>query len=197
MKRSILIVGGIAVLVLLAGAAFVAGRLLNREQQGQNAGIAGEPMGGASDGMVVSIQVERAEELPDSPPDVVGQFARREDNSIFVNEAGGGVIVRMRSESSSGDAGEGPVVSGSGPDTTGREIEIVVTNETLVYKDVTAEGNPPASSGTVQQKLEPGSIDEIGTNSLLAAWGEQRGERLIARVLVYSEPVMTTMPGED
>ena len=195
MKRSVLVIGGILMLVLLlAGAAFVGGRLLDKEQP---AGIAGGPIAvGEGGGAPVSIEVqmEGAEELPDAPPDVVGTFARREDNSIFVNEASGGIAVSVN-ESEADAAGGGIVVSESGPDTAGgRQIEIVVTGDTIVYKDVTNLEGPP-SSRTIQQKVAPGSIDEIGENSVVLAWGERRGDRLVTRVLVYSEPVMITAPG--
>lgn len=195
MKRSVLIGGVFAILVLLAGAAFVAGRLLKARQQ--PIGAMSVPMGGVAGGgqVTVELRMESAEELPDSPPDVIGAFARREDNSIFVNEASGGGIAVSVSESGADTAGGGIAVSGSGADTAdGRQIEIVVANETLVYKDVTAESGPP-SGGTIRQQVEPGSIDGIGENSVLVAWGERRGDRLVARVLVYSEPMMITAPG--
>ncbi len=84
-KRTGLIVGGgIALIVLLAGAAFVGGRLLNN-QPAQTAGPGGLVMkGGGPGGGQVSVQIERARELPEAAPDATGLFAERKDNSIFV-----------------------------------------------------------------------------------------------------------------
>ncbi len=76
MKRTNLIVVGFAVLVLLlADAAFVGGRLLN-----QTAPIGGLVPGGAStrDGKTQTrIEIEPAEELPNSAPDAIGPFVER------------------------------------------------------------------------------------------------------------------------
>jgi hypothetical protein len=70
----------------------------------------------------------------------------------------------------------------------------VVTKDTQVYRDATAL-NPeqPPQGGPVQQKVEPGSLDEVGENSIIMAWGERRGERLVARVLMYSKPMVFKM----
>ena len=68
---------------------------------------------------------------------------------------------------------------------------MVVTSETIVYKDVTADSfGGRLTSGTVQQKVKPASADEIGEDTVATAWGEKRGDRLVARVLVYTEPVI-------
>lgn len=179
MKRSVLIVGGVVGLVLLlAGAAFMAGRLVSEGSQG------GKTVSGAkvvfSDGGGTSVEArfERAKELPDESADVMGFFARREDNSIFVNETtGGGFMISIDEDgSTSTNAGE-------------KETEVVVTNETLVYVDVTAESFDESFEGdTVQQKLKPGTVEEIDEYSIVMAWGDKRGERVVARLLVYTKP---------
>jgi hypothetical protein len=78
---------------------------------------------------------------------------------------------------------------------SGQTTEIVVTKDTQVYRDVTAP-NPsePTQDGAIQQKVEPGSLDEIGENSTVMAWGERRGERLVARALMYSKPMIMMAP---
>jgi hypothetical protein len=81
-------------------------------------------------------------------------------------------------------------------DGNGQKLEVVVTNDTLLYKDVTemmTNGNPPAD-GKVQQKDSPGKVDELGQNSYVTAWGERRGDRLIATVVMYSEPMVFAAP---
>ncbi len=76
-KRNGMIIGGvIAFIVLLGGAAFVGGRLLNQPTQAADSGgitLSGGPAGAQS----VSLQLERARELPEAAPDVGGLFAER------------------------------------------------------------------------------------------------------------------------
>jgi hypothetical protein len=50
------------------------------------------------------------------------------------------------------------------------------------------QNGPP--SGTIQQVVNPGSVEELGKNSSLSAWGEKRGDRLIADVVLYSGPAV-------
>ncbi len=87
MKKRVLIIGGIIVLiVLLAGAAFVGGRLLTGQGlPGQVAagGINMVTLGGGKE-QGISIQTIPAKELPQTPADARGLFDHRKDNSIFV-----------------------------------------------------------------------------------------------------------------
>ena len=180
MKRTILIVGGVAVLVaLLAGAAFVAGRMWGTEASPDDT-LAGLPpvlpSEGETTGATMMVEIKSAGDLPQRPPDSMGVFSRREDNRIFVSSSGQGVMIMVDS---------GGV---SDPDAT--EVEVVVTSETTVYEDVTQEsfGGGPPSGETIEQKLEPGQVEEIGESSIVMAWGEKRGERLVADILVYTGP---------
>lgn len=191
-RRTGLIIGGvIALVVLLAGAAFVGGQLLSQQAQPKGAGgplvmRSGGPAGGASMTSAASVEFESAKELPATPPDVTGLFAERKDNSVFVT-VGDGTFMVMVGE-------DGTVNTQTGGN--GQKLEVVVTNDTLLYKDVTemmTNGNPPAD-GKVQQKVAPGAIDEIGQNSFVTAWGERRGDRLIAKVLFYSQPMIMAAP---
>lgn len=178
MKRSILIAGSILALVLLlAGGAFVAGRLLSAgpavgDDDGPTIKV------GIGKGPLVEAQWVPAEECPASEPDVAGAFAQRQDNSLFVNETQDGFMITKN------DTGSFSVIN-----TTGRIHEIVVTGGTAVYVDVTTNNIDEAlSDGKLYQKLKAGSIEEIGDLSYVRAWGEMRGDRLIANVLVYTCP---------
>ncbi len=176
MKRTNLIVVGFAVLVLLlAGAAFVGGRFLN-----QTAPIGGLVPGGAStrDGKAQTrIEIEPAKELPNSAPDAIGPFVERKDNSVFVATASKFMVFTNS---------DGSVIT-QGED-SGQRLEIVVTSETTIYKDVTEQNMPrlPPPDGSVQQKIQSSSLAELGANSMVSAWGERRGDRLIAKLLVYT-----------
>jgi hypothetical protein len=184
MNRRNLIIGLVTLVVLLAGAAFVGGRLLNQQAQ------AGGPddmvlSGGPAGGQTISLQLEPAKELPNSSPDMMGLFAERKDNSIFVT-LGDKFMVTVDKDGTVNTQTEG----------NGQQLEVVVTTDTTIYKDVTQQdfGGAPPSTGTVQQKVEPGSIDEIGNNSFVSAWGERRGDRLVARVLVYTPAAVIDAP---
>jgi hypothetical protein len=177
-KRTRSIVGGVvALIVLLAGAAFVGGQLLNQQAKPQGAGgplvmrSGGSGEGGAAMSEV-PVEFESAKELPAAPPEVVGLFAERKDNSLFVT-VGDGTFSGSVDENGAMNTQVGG---------NSQKLEVVVTNDTLLYKDVTEV----MANGNIQQKVAPGSLDELGQNSFVTAWGERRGDRLIAKVLLYS-----------
>jgi hypothetical protein len=178
MKRSILIAGSILALVLiLAGGAFVTGRLL-----GSSPAAAGEDgqtiQIGMGDGPLVEVVWVPAPECPASEPDVAGAYDRRQDNSLFINETEDGFRI------SQDDTGSFSITN-----TTGSIREVVVTGDTAVYVDLTNDNLDEAlSDGKLYQKLKAGSIEEIGDLSYVRAWGEKRGDRLIASVLIYLRP---------
>ena len=166
---------GILVLLIVAAAAFVAGRLFSRGVGPLGLfGLAGEGDG---------ISILPAEELPITPPEVEGLFVERQDNIIFVetNPPGG-----------DGVSGS-PVGMGGGP-----KFEVVVTTETILYHDIT---EPPARrpSGDdpreLQQIVEEGTLEDLNdSQSLVMVWGRKSGERIIAEVLVYSNPAYLQKP---
>jgi len=164
--------------LLLAGGAFMAGRLL-----GEGAGNHGSSDGekariGTDDGKVTEVDFVRAEELPEEPADVVGAFERRQDNSIFVDENDGSFVIAQNDDG-----------TWSAANTTGKISEVVVTTATDVYVDLTMETlDQAAAEGVLRQILEPGTVEEIGDLSFVRAWGEMRGDRLVASLLVYTRP---------
>lgn len=177
MKRRVLIgAGALALLLVLIGGAYVAGRLLT-EGLGNIKNGGGNVMISSGDGSLVEAKFEPADELPDSPAEIMGLFSRREDNSIFVRVTEGGFRITMDEE--------GNVSTNAGDD----ETEVVVTNETLVYVDVTSGQLDDIKDGdTLKQTLKTGSVDELGQLSFMQVWGERRGDRVIADVLVYMRP---------
>jgi hypothetical protein len=182
MKRNIVIAGAVlALLLLLGGAAYVGGQLLNG--QGLPANAPGGPSGlhlKSGNGQETSLDIEPSKELPQTPADVRGLFNHRQDKSIFV---GTGKVTLSAKKDPSGNVETSS--SNSGP-----TVEVIVTNQTIVYHDVTLEqfNGPPPSGQKLQQVLEPGSLDEIGDSSLVTVWGKQTDTRTIADVLVYTSP---------
>lgn len=186
-RRTKLIVGVVALIVLLGGAAFVGGRLLNQSAPTGGPGnlIRMSGKGGGASGQSVSMELVPAQELPATQPEATGLFAERKDNSIYVT-IGNKFMVQVDEKGNVDTQTEG----------NGAKVEVVVTSDTAIYKDVTEHdlGGAPPSDGKVQQQVAPGSLDEIGSNSFVSAWGERRGDRVIAKVLFYSQPMMFKTP---
>ena len=133
----------------------------------------------------VKVTTMPAPELPDAPSDVHGVFVSREDNSITVGT--GAIELNVEIHQAPGGAIEPNVsLTANGP-----EIEVVVTHDTVIYREETED---PGGSGrdvkggeyTVQQVVrQVDSLEELGKNTEVIAWGEQRGDRIVADILVY------------
>jgi hypothetical protein len=180
MRRSIWVVSGALVLVLsLAGAAFVGGRLLNDEPSGSGpVAMQGPDRPGRV--MAREPDVAYAEELPASPPEVIGLFGRRQDNSLFIQS--GETTMNIKRDD------QGNVELETHAD--GPEVEVIVTHDTLLYRDDTfTQYSGEASARTLQQVLNPGTLDEMGEHSSLQVWGQRRGDRVVAEVILYTFPV--------
>lgn len=184
-KRLIIIM---VVLVLVVGAAaFLAGRMLN----GKVGPLGFFGLGGKGDMMSISINIVPAEELPKTPPEVRGLFVERKDNTIVVQsislKAGGkGIVV---------EKGEGGEVSSSADLESGPKVEVVVTNETTIYRETTEIKEPPEGNQTIQQTVEESTLDQLNSQSMVTVWGRKSGDRIIAEVLFYSNPVIFKRPG--
>lgn len=182
MKRIWLAIGVVVLVLLLAGAAFVGGQLLNGQGlpiQASGGGLTMMTSGGGKVNQQFKLDIQPAKELPQTPVDVKGLFDHRQDNSFFVGT--GNVKMSVMKDQS------GNVTSSATHD--GPVVELIVTTQTIVYKDVTMQqfnGQPPQAK--IQQVVEPGSLDDIGQNSTLTAWGKKTGDRIIADVLVYTPP---------
>ena len=120
--------------------------------------------------------LQRAPNLPQTPADVQGIFDDRQDNKIFVGTGGMTTIVQP---------GGAPQTSHDGP-----TVELIVTNETKIYKDVTMNqfSGPPPEGQQIQQVVQSGSLEEIGQSSMLTVWGNRSGNQIRASVLVYALP---------
>ena len=165
-------VGSAIVLVVVpAGAAYLAGRLLTRSVAPSEANTMTMGSDGQTRHQIVDVDTKRAEELPDRPPDVTGLMIRTENNSIYI-----GVGPRRDFGFSATGSGEYDAAD------LDAIIEVVVTRNTELHKDVT--GIQALGSGQelemIQQKVAPLTPDELSGQGLIMAWGERRGDRLIA-----------------
>jgi|SRR5687767_7252732 len=185
-KKLILVMG---VLVLLVGAAaFLAGRMLKSKVGAL--GFFG--LGGKGNMRVFSINLIPAEELPKTPPEVTGLFVERKDKTIVIQSVslragGGGMVV---------EKGGDEAVAGSPADfNTGPKVEVVITNETTIYRDTTQRpSGPPGENETIQQTAEESTLDDLNSDSMVTVWGRKSGDRIIAEVLFYSNPVFSNKP---
>ena len=73
----------------------------------------------------------------------------------------------------------------------GPKVEVVVTGETIIYRDTTDF----SKGGTVQETVGEGTLDDLNSESMLRVWGRKSGDRIIADILFYSSPVVITSPG--
>ncbi len=176
------IIGAIMV-IFLALAAFLGARLLKPQGTADAAGR-GQMMftskGGPGGAKSVRINMTPAKEVPQTKPNANGLFVRREDQSIFIGTGN----VRMMAKAGPG----GSSISGS---YDGPVVEVVITHETKVYQDITdmnpgnLENAKNGSEMKIQQVVKPGSLDDLGKNSMVSVWGDKQGDRYIAKVVVF------------
>ena len=140
-------------------------------------------LGPADDG----ISILPAQELPKTPPEFEGLFIERQDNIIIIQ--GGGPNV---------DNPDGVEVGSPEHLSGGSKAEVLVTTETILYLDTT---EPPARrpSGNdprvLQQTVQQGTLDDLSVSqSLVMVWGRMSGDRIIAEVLLYSNPAYLQGP---
>ena len=183
----------LSIVVILVGAvAFLGGRLLNGKKGPLGLGM---PLGNG--GMVsISVQMTPAPELPTTRATLIGRFVERKDNSIIVAsapmEAGkGGVVLSVNT---GGEEDDGPSDSANPPN--GPKIEVVITNETTIYLEDTDLGkpNPNETNKVVQQTVTEGSLSDLTFQSFVSVWGRKSGDRVLAEVVLISNPVMYKRP---
>ena len=173
---------GAGLVVLLAAATFVAGKYLNggssnvgpTDGSGPSLSISG-PGGEAQS---FELDIEPAEELPKTQPEKKGLVVERKDNSIFI---GTGEVYKMAS------SGQGDAEPAVDADYSGDKVEIVISNDTIIYRDTT-ELDPENPEATIQQTVELVTIDDITPQSSIWVWGRKAGDRIIADVVVFQSP---------
>lgn len=146
------------VVIVLAGAAFVGGKMLNGQTAGSTVFL--PPVN------LTPIAITPAPELPSRQPETTGTFVERNDNTLKIQT----VSIEM---------GHG--------ENTGPIVEVVITNQTLIYRDIT-EVNKDATFD--QQVVRVGALDELVNQSMVMVWGRKNGDRIIADVISYSNPIV-------
>jgi hypothetical protein len=173
-KRRSVIFGAVVLVLMLAAC--------------QSAAQPAAPQGFGAGGQRPNFQVEPAKEVPTDTPAVTGMVASHSGDHLVVQQGFGrggfgnpnGGTPRAQPE---GTRVPRPTQTGDGT-----EVQVQVTSETAIYKDVTfanANGQPP--SGSVQQQIEKSSLADIADGSRVTVWGEKSGDQVVAGVIVYSQ----------
>jgi hypothetical protein len=177
-NKRLFIILGLTVL-LVGAAAFLAGRMFSR-----GTGPRSES-GALGNGQVfVSMNdITPAPELPTTPAELTGFFVERKDNTVIIQmtsfDAGVGGI-----------AGNAPQDSESGP-----KVEVVITVQTTIYRETTEFSQPVAGEEfSIQQTVEESTLDDINSQSMVTVWGRKNGDRVIAEVFLYMNPLMIKKP---
>ena len=151
--------------ILLAAAAYVGLSLINPKLASRT----NLPADGSGKKTGVTFDVIPATEIPATNPDLVGQLQTRQDNSLMVL-----------------------------PDTKGAPapvVEVVVTTQTRLYRNATGDqlhGAPPSGT-TIQMVILPYALEQVAAGNRIIAWGERRGDRIVADVILV-EPQAPNSP---
>jgi hypothetical protein len=169
MKRLWMIVAVAALFAVLAGAAYVGGQLLS----GGGAARGAQAQAGPPRKIVTP-----AAGMPSTPPDGRGDVTRMGDkNSIFICDDTSGLKVNT----------DGSVTQST--DACSPEIEVVIGHDTPMYRDISAKVNvvkpEPGGDVVISQVIELANGDDITTGTAIRVWGDRRGDRITARLVVY------------
>jgi len=164
---------GMGLIVLLALVTFVAARYMNA---GTGNFTGGEEHGG---------NLIQSEELPEMEPQTMGVFAERKDNIIIVSPADS---IRIMAPGPNQE-GEPKMEA----DYVGDKVEVVISNDTTIYRDVTPMGLENAT-GDIQQVLELSTIEAISPQSVITVWGRKAGDRILADVILFLSPFQKGAP---
>jgi hypothetical protein len=162
-----------AVIVLLALVTFVAVKYMN--------GAVGSPTGDMERGG----NLIPSEELPEVEPQTMGVYSERNDNIIIVAPADG-IRIMVPDPNQEGE----PKMEA---DYVGDKVEVVISNDTTIYRDVTPMG-PENAEKDIQQVVELSTIDEISPQSVITVWGRKAGDRILADVILFFSPFQKGAP---
>ena len=168
MKRNIRTIGAIiALALLLVGAAFVGGQLIQAQQRAQANNNQNGPL------KLVTL----APEMPTTAADGRGEVTNRDGNSIIICESHGSRPISK--------------VGGLNDESCDSVVEVVITHETVLFRDVTDRqyGNEtqsaPGEAQVFNQVVEPGTQDDLGVGAQVMVWGPKSGNRITADTLLY------------
>ena len=177
-----LMIGGVMILLLLLAAAFMGGQMLAPKeavaissvtQADEMANLVLRDGDIPEGGEMFSIpDLQAAPQLPSSPPETTGLFVERTDDTLRV---GTGSVTAMIST----EPGAVPEFNYDGI-----AVDVLVTNRTQLYEDVTEYA---LGQTAVQQELiKLENLDDLQENTLIQVWGQRDGDRIIADFIIIS-----------
>ena len=191
--KKVLLIGGFLLIavVIAAGAVYGISRLSTGTVSAQESKpervmiIAIEEIkNGERFGGEVRISFDDPPELPDRAEDAAGLFLGQDGDELTL---GTGAIEVDVSVEVVNDEEPTTVVNASHD---GDELLLVVDENTVFYRDATERPDITreiVEAGQLQltRVLETGSLDEIGENTMIRAWGEVQDGRVLADLIVY------------
>jgi len=102
-----------------------------------------------------------ATELPSTQADLFGTVIEKRDNSLMLR----------------------PIAKTAGQENN-PPVELVLAAGTKVFLDTTSDRTGTIVNGMLQQTLETLDPNNIAPNDTIVAWGQRRGDRLTAEVVV-------------
>ncbi|MBN1876402.1 MAG: hypothetical protein JXA33_19415 [Anaerolineae bacterium] len=139
------------------------------------------PLNFSGDEVNTDTHIERtpAPDLPTRNPDINGAVTRIIDNSLFIGTDNVTFSITHDEQGASQHS-----INYTGP-----EMEVLVTHNTTIYCDTNWQEifTYSQEQGTLQQEIAPCTLADIeAQGGCLSVWGTQRGDRLIAEILLYT-----------
>jgi hypothetical protein len=129
-----------------------------------------------------NVTFQISDRLPSPTPDINGIFVRRENNSIYIGTGN----IQFHAKRESDDQPFEFVSSYDGP-----VVEVLITRDTEILcevNEIRAPNQKPVN-GMIKQIVEPVSDDRIVADTAIWVWGEQQGDRYLARtILIIHQP---------
>jgi hypothetical protein len=192
MKKNRIIIVSIIVVVVLAGAAFMAVRMfaggagLDQTMGSLLMSLGGQDTGQASK-PAQKVEVEPAPELPKQKNQTYGVISTVKDNTLIIQS---GERIYLDEDS------DGVVH----PSTDGPSVEVVLSGKTKIYHettyDDTAYDTHEPANGKIRQTVETMDANAIEKNDIATVWGSQRGDRLVADVILINRSLRMKIGGE-
>ncbi len=148
--------------------------------------------GGPGGGQTFSLNLIPAPELPKTTADLRGMITSVQNNSIYIAQADKMMFAVQAN-------GQVAAPTPSGPST-----EVVVSKDTKIYRDTTMDNMPKPSGNSspdkpqqIQQTLQLVDISAVtaGNGAAAQVWGQRRGDRINADIIVITAPIVAKPGG--
>ncbi len=193
-KRTVLWISlGVVAVLVLGGAAFLAGRFFNNQTANNNQNgpvVSTGPNGQQSVRIGPGDFSPWPTPIPPTEPDTEGIFISRQDNVLTIGTGNVTIAMKRSSDASTPDVS----TNYSGP-----QVEVVVSGQTKIYRDASMDdltNGIPQNGQKIQRKVTDGSLDDLTTTSNVIVWGRKTGDRYVADILIYSTPLMVARPNK-